>query len=299
MLRKFKSTIVVGYFFFAAGYCCLLSGCATVAEVDNVREDISGLRRESIEIRKEISEIREGAVSGIQEKGKALTILRESQVEILSQLSDISIKLQLLTGRFEENKYFIEKTLKDSISEKDQIKTQIAITESRIKEIKDQIKALEDQIKQQKEQQKETKTEELPKESQKEEPKDKIKMYEEIYNTFKEKKYKEAREKFEVFIKEFPEDKLSGNAQFWIAETYYGEKDFENAILSYETLLKKYPKSEKVPAALLKQGFSFIEIGDKKTGKVILEKLIELYPKSNETDLAKRKIKEIDKKSKK
>ncbi len=118
-------------------------------------------------------------------------------------------------------------------------------------------------------------------------------VYEEAYSAFKDRKYKEARQKFDAFIKEFPKGKLADDAQFWIAETYYSEKDFEGAIFAYETLLKKYPNSEKAPAALLKQGFSFIEVGDKKTGKVLLEQLIELYPNSKEAELAKKKLKEI------
>jgi tol-pal system protein YbgF len=96
-------------------------------------------------------------------------------------------------------------------------------------------------------------------------------------------------------MKEYSQDELADNAQFWIGETYYGEKDFEGAILAYEAVLKKYPKSEKAPGALLKQGFSFIEIGDKKTGKTILEKVVELYPESREAELAKKKIVEIEK----
>ena len=65
--------------------------------------------------------------------------------------------------------------------------------------------------------------------------------------------------------------------------------------LAYEAVLKKYPKSEKAQGALLKQGFSFVEIGDKKTGKTILEKLVEIYPESREAELAKKKIEEIEK----
>ena len=138
-----------------------------------------------------------------------------------------------------------------------------------------------------------------PKEEQTVKPaaSDKLAKYETAYSAFKNKRYKESREKFEAFIKEFPKDELADNAHFWIAETYYNEKDFEGAILAYETFLKKYPNSKKAPAGLLKQGLSFIEIGDKKTGKVILEQLIERYPKSKEAELAKKSIEDLNKKT--
>ena len=163
--------------------------------------------------------------------------------------------------------------------------------DTQVKEMRDRLNALEGLAKQ-KETPKETPPPQPPKTG---EQKDKTKLYESALSAFKDKKYKEAREKFEVFTKEFPENELTDNALFWIGETYYNEKDFESAILAYETVLKKYPKSEKAASALLKQGFSFIETGDKKTGKTILENVRERYLNSKEAELAKKKIEEIDK----
>ncbi|MFZ2197353.1 MAG: tetratricopeptide repeat protein, partial [Thermodesulfovibrionales bacterium] len=86
---------------------------------------------------------------------------------------------------------------------------------------------------------------------------------------------------------------------FWIAETYYAEKNYEDAILTYEALLKKFPDSKKTSSALLKQAYSFIEIGDAKTGRIILKKLVEKYPDSKDAELARKKLAEMDKKSSK
>ena len=98
---------------------------------------------------------------------------------------------------------------------------------------------------------------------------------------------------FARFAKDYPKEGLTPNSYFWIGETYYSEKKYEDAILAYEDYLKKYPKHEKVKGAMLKQGYSFLELGDKKTGKVILETLIEKYPKSNEAELARKRLKEL------
>lgn len=239
-------------------------------------------------------------------KEDSFTALRESQAETTARLSEISKEIQELRGRFEENKYFFEKTLKDSTVEKNLIRTQIAGIEAEVKLLRDRLASLEGQLK----------TVEPPKETantsavlsasaEKEEQaaedkdttEDTTKAYETAYQTFKDKKYKEAREKFDAFIKNHPKGDLTDNAQFWIAETYNAEKDYESAILAYETLLKKYPASDKTNGALLKQGFAFIELGDKKTAKIILEKLIEKSPDSREAELAKKKIADISKKS--
>jgi tol-pal system protein YbgF len=226
---------------------------------------------------------------------------RESQAEIQSRILDISSELQLLTGRFDENKYSMEKFLKDSSSEIDLLKAELTNIEGQIKDIKEKLNASENRAKEAEKKAEVPKKELLqPQSPSSPEPsvlKDKGTMYEAAYDAFKNKRYKEAREKFEAFLKEYPQDELTDNAQFWIAETYYAEKDYEGAILAYEVVLKKYPKSQKVPGALLKQGLSFIEIGDRKTAKTILEKLLDSYPESKEAKLAKKKIEEIDKRT--
>ncbi len=315
--------------FKVSAYCLLLSaffflsGCATWVEFDKLKNDVTLLKKDVLEQKNESSGIREDLTTvketttrmrteqskeaddlrketnKLVEKTSNLIgkdefhAIRESQTEIYSRLSDVSKELQLLIGRFDENRYFTEKTLKDSATEIELMKAQVINIEGQIKDIREKLNAIDNAIKQPKS---------TPKEAEKkvEEPqKDKTKMYETAYGTFEKKQYKEAREKFETFIKEFPQDELTDNAQFWIAETYYGEKNFEDAILAYETLLKKYPQSEKAPTALKKQGFSFIEMNDKKTGKVILEQLIERYPNSKEAGEAKKKIAEMEKQTKK
>lgn len=305
MSKKFKITVCCLLF----TVYCSLSGCVTTTDFDMLRSDVNMLRRDTFELRKELNDLKERTAGTIKED--AFNAIRQSQAEIQSQLSNVSRDIQVLSGRFDENKYFMEKALKDSATERDLIKAQIMSIEGQIKDIREKLNALESQTGQQKEPPKEQpkeaekKVEEPEKEPQQQgvqppkatELADKTEAYKAAYNTFKEKQYKEARMKFEAFIKEFPKDELTDNAQFWIAETYYGEKDFEGAILAYETLLKKYPNSEKAPGALLKQGFSFIEIGDTKTGKVILEKLRERHPDSKEAELAKKKIEEIEKKT--
>ncbi len=292
--------VVIYCVLFAA--CCLLSSCATTSDVGMLRNDMSALRKDNSEIKKDMSNLKEKTAYTVKED--SLNAIRESQAETHSRLLVISKDLQVLTGRFDENRYSSEKALKSSASEIDLLKAQITAIEGQIKDIRDRLNITESP-KQQKEPLKEQpkgtekKGEEPKKETQQQQAEitDKTKAYEAAYNAFKNKKYKESREKFESFIKKFPKDDLTDNAQFWIGETYYNEKDFEGAILAYETLLKKYPNSEKVPGALLKQGISFIEIGDRKTGKTILEKLRERYPDSKEAGLAKKKIEELEKKT--
>ena len=316
MYKRFKvrSRIRInGKFLLFPFYCllltayCLLSSCATTENVDLLRQDVTQLRRDFTTLKGELTGIKVKASGAASED--SFNVVRQSQAEIQAQLSNMSRDIQLLNGRFDENKYFMEKSLKNSSAEMDLIKVQITSLESQIKYIKDKLNALEIQIAQKEPEQPreaEKKIEEPEKVLQQKEEQpvkpaanDKAAKYDEAYKAFKGKKYKDARKKFEAFVKEYPKDKLADNAQFWVAETYYAEKDFEGAILAYEMFLKKYPKSDKAPTALLKQGLSFIEMGDKKTGKVILEQVQERYPNSKEAGIAKKNIEDLKKSPKK
>lgn len=281
------------------------SGCATTADFGMLKADINQLKRESFDIKKDASDTKT-ALADVKEKSAkedALNAMRESEALLRSDVTGISKDLQTLIGRFDESKYFIDKTLKDTASEMELLRSQINTLEAQIKELQGRLSSKTDtdtktkgkmEIKKDK---KESEDAKLP-ETKEPEINDPAKMYEAAYATFKDKKYKEAREKFEAFIKKFPKDNLADNAQFWIAETYYAEEDYAGAIVEYDALLENYPNSGKIPTALLKQGNAFIEFGDKKAARGIFEYLMTKYPKSKEAGIAKKKLEDIDIKGK-
>jgi tol-pal system protein YbgF len=294
--------------------CCLLltaaivlSACATSSDIDLLRQDVSRMQRDALAVKNDVNSLKEKTTGVAREE--SFNVMRQSQAELQSTVANLSRDTQVLSGRFDEHKYFVEKTLKERSTEMDILRLQITALEKQMKTMQDRLVALEMQERQQRgaasEQQGESemkKEEPLQRTPAREDlpskitPLDKTAKYDAAYSAFKNKKYKESREKFEQFVKEFPNDKLSESAHFWIAESYNNEKDYEGAILGYETFLKKYPKNEKAPSGLLKQGLAFIAIGDKKTGKVIFEQLLERYPKSKEAELAKKQLNDLNRK---
>jgi TolA-binding protein len=63
--------------------------------------------------------------------------------------------------------------------------------------------------------------------------------------------------------------------------------------LEYEKVIKDYPQGNKVPNALLKQGFSFLNLGDKSSAKLLLEQVAKNYPGTNQARMARAKLAEI------
>ena len=278
-----------------------LSACASGTDLDELRSEVQNLQRSSSAARKDIDALKERTAGVVRED--SITAVRESQTDLFAKVNETSRGLQELRGRFDENRYFTEKSLKDFSGERDLLRTQMTALETQIKTLKDRLGLIENQSSPKgsaEEPQKianKAKTEPGLQDVKTESGADsKTTAYDSAYQLYKEKKFKESREKFEAFIKDHPKTDLTDNAQFWIAETFYAEKEFENAILAYETLIKKYPDSDKASGGLLKQALAFGEIGDLKTSRIILNKLIEKYPDSKDAELAKKKIAELDKK---
>lgn len=283
-------------------YCLLiLAGCATTSDIDNLRNNVTGLQIESINQKKEIAQIKTD-LSNISKdintlKEYSLSAMKESQSSILIQTSDLSKELQTLKGRFDENKYFMDKTIKDLLSERELQQAKIAGLENELKELKSKISSQPAEKKEASAVQEGHKDAEAAQPEAKDQKAadtaDPQKLYDDAQIDFKEKRYIDARQKFEKFSKDFPKHALAPNSYFWLGESYYADKKYEDAILAYEAFLKKYPNHEKTRGAMLKQAFAFVEMGDKKTGKVLLEKVIEKYPNSREAELAEKKIAEL------
>ena len=265
-----------------------MAGCVTTEESADTRSSLAQLQIQVTNNNRDISQLKEQTGS--------IVAIRESQSTILSQTSDYSKELQSLKGRFDENKYFQDKTLKDIMSELELQKARISSLEGQLKEMKAKQAETKDAVRPAAETPDRPAADRDSSAPAAKGPELAAKLYDEAHIALKEKRYSEARRMFERFIKDYPKDSLSSNSFFWIGESYYAEKKYEDAILSYEDFIKNYPNHDKTRGAMLKQGYAFIELGGSKNklaGKDILETLIEKYPKSKEAALAQKKIKEI------
>jgi len=118
--------------------------------------------------------------------------------------------------------------------------------------------------------------------------------YEIAWSALDKKDYRLAIQRFRDFIKRYPKSNLADNAQYWIGESHYALREFDRAILEFDAVRRNYPQGEKVPAALLKQGYSFAELGEKVNARLILQDVIEKYPQSAEALKAKQKLKTLE-----
>ena len=119
------------------------------------------------------------------------------------------------------------------------------------------------------------------------------KMYHAAFLRLKSGQYEQALEGFQKFLKLYPEDELTDNAQYWVGEVHYVQRQFPEALMAFNQVLVRWPGSDKVPASLLKIGFSFFELEDLPNARNSLERLVKDYPESPAVTMAKQRLQAI------
>jgi tol-pal system protein YbgF len=93
--------------------------------------------------------------------------------------------------------------------------------------------------------------------------------------------YAEAEIALKAFVAQHPNDALTGNAQYWLGETYYARSDFKNAAVAFAEGYQKYPKSPKAPDNLLKLGMALGQIGQKDNACTAFKQLGKQFPNAS------------------
>jgi tol-pal system protein YbgF len=87
--------------------------------------------------------------------------------------------------------------------------------------------------------------------------------YETAYGYLLQRDYGSAESAFNDFLKKFPNDSLSGNAQYWLGETYFVRGQYKAAAGAFLKGYQTYSQSGKAPDSLLKLAMSLDRLGQK------------------------------------
>lgn len=119
------------------------------------------------------------------------------------------------------------------------------------------------------------------------------KIYNQAYNELKKANYVKAEEYLILFMNDFSEHELAGNAQYWLGETYYVRGDFEKSAVAFAKCYEQYGKGNKGADCLLKLGLSMASLGNTAEACVAFKSLDQEYPKALEP-IKKRNSAEIN-----
>lgn len=88
-------------------------------------------------------------------------------------------------------------------------------------------------------------------------------LYESAYGYLLQRDYGAAQAAFEDFLKRFPSDSLSGNAQYWLGESHFVRGQYKAAAGAFLKGYQTYAQSQKAPDSLLKLAMSLDRLGQK------------------------------------
>lgn len=113
-------------------------------------------------------------------------------------------------------------------------------------------------------------------------------LYDEAFKKLQEGDYAGAERGFRTFVQRNPQNKLAGNAQYWLGETYYARRDYQSAMTAFAEGYKAYKTSPKGPDNLLKLGITMAALNRKSDACAVFARFTQDYPRA--TDLQKRRI---------
>ena len=97
--------------------------------------------------------------------------------------------------------------------------------------------------------------------------------YENAFSLVKNRKYDAAEAEFNVFLRDYPNHPLTGNAKYWLGETHYVRGNFTQAARIFAEGYKEFPKGSKAADNLLKLGLSLDALGKRDDACVALGQL--------------------------
>ncbi|MEO0618111.1 MAG: tol-pal system protein YbgF [Pseudomonadota bacterium] len=102
--------------------------------------------------------------------------------------------------------------------------------------------------------------------------------YDVAYGHLLDQNFGAAESAFSAFVKDHPEDKLAGNAQYWLGESHYVRENYLEAAKAFLTGYKRYNRSAKAPDSLLKLAMSLSRLNQKPKACAALKELQRKFP---------------------
>jgi tol-pal system protein YbgF len=117
--------------------------------------------------------------------------------------------------------------------------------------------------------------------------------YDAALRLIEQQNFKAAQTAFENFLASYPASGLRSNAQYWLAESHYGQLSFQTALAEFQRVIEGYPESAKVPDAMLKVGYSQFQMRNYSAARQTLVRVIREFPGTPVATSAEQKLREI------
>lgn len=96
----------------------------------------------------------------------------------------------------------------------------------------------------------------------------------------KQQDFAKAETALKAFIEKHPKDKLTGNAHYWLGETYYVRKSYQDAAFAFAEGFQKFSNNNKAPDSLLKLGMSLERLKKPREACTAYSRLLSTFPQA-------------------
>lgn len=103
-------------------------------------------------------------------------------------------------------------------------------------------------------------------------------QYDYAKNLLRRANYQEAEQALLAFVAAYPDGALTGNALYWLGETYYVRGEFKLAAIRFAEGYKRFPDHPKGPDNLLKLGMSLGKLNKNREACTSLSQIDRQYP---------------------
>jgi tol-pal system protein YbgF len=105
--------------------------------------------------------------------------------------------------------------------------------------------------------------------------------YDLAYGYVLRKDYALAEDAFHSFLSKYPNDRLAGDATYWLGESMFQRRRFRDAAEAFLNVSTKYESTAKAPDALLRLGQSLAALGEKEAACASLGEVLRKFPRAS------------------
>lgn len=107
-------------------------------------------------------------------------------------------------------------------------------------------------------------------------------QYAAAFNLLRGGDYPAAADAFKAFLAAHPDHRLSGNAVYWLGESFYVRNQYQEAASYFLEGFQKYPKSPKGADNMLKLGMTLAALGHQMEACQTLTEIGKTYPEASD-----------------
>jgi tol-pal system protein YbgF len=99
--------------------------------------------------------------------------------------------------------------------------------------------------------------------------------YRQGFEAMKDGEYRTAIQRFQQFLREYPDDERRDEALFWLGESLYVKGEYADALRHYKDLTRQFPGSPMQAEALYKMSFAYYHLSDFRAARQTLLKVLD------------------------